>query len=178
MREHGAGSIVNISSIAALAAATRLTAYKLSKAAINALSQSPAQCRARHPRQHDHARLARHADGGVVSSAMTHTGSRPEPRAEVRATYRFESTNCRPKDWPVRRASGDSNARETRPGTCFTTDGSAPERCSAAYRPARGFAASGCKCGWPAVDPPARVWGSPSPRSWSDSEPPARGCRW
>jgi NAD(P)-dependent dehydrogenase (short-subunit alcohol dehydrogenase family) len=40
MREQGSGSIVNISSIAALAAATRLTAYKLSKAGINALGQS------------------------------------------------------------------------------------------------------------------------------------------
>ena len=40
MRDQGAGSIVNISSIAAVAAATRLTAYKLSKAAINALGQS------------------------------------------------------------------------------------------------------------------------------------------
>jgi NAD(P)-dependent dehydrogenase (short-subunit alcohol dehydrogenase family) len=48
MRDQGAGSIVNISSIAALAAATRLTAYKLSKAAINALSQSLAIDNAAH----------------------------------------------------------------------------------------------------------------------------------
>jgi len=48
MREQGSGSIVNISSIAALAAATRLTAYKLSKAAINALSQSLAIDNAAH----------------------------------------------------------------------------------------------------------------------------------
>ena len=40
MREQGSGSIVNISSIAALAAAVPLTAYKVSKAAINALGQS------------------------------------------------------------------------------------------------------------------------------------------
>jgi NAD(P)-dependent dehydrogenase (short-subunit alcohol dehydrogenase family) len=40
MREQGAGSIVNISSIAAVAAALPLTAYKLSKAGINALGQS------------------------------------------------------------------------------------------------------------------------------------------
>lgn len=40
MREQGSGSIVNISSIAALAAAVPLTAYKISKAGINALSQS------------------------------------------------------------------------------------------------------------------------------------------
>jgi NAD(P)-dependent dehydrogenase (short-subunit alcohol dehydrogenase family) len=48
MRDQGAGSIVNISSIAALASATRLTAYKLSKAAINALSQSLAIDNAAH----------------------------------------------------------------------------------------------------------------------------------
>ena len=40
MREQRSGSIVNISSIAALAAAPRLTAYKISKAGINALGQS------------------------------------------------------------------------------------------------------------------------------------------
>jgi NAD(P)-dependent dehydrogenase (short-subunit alcohol dehydrogenase family) len=39
MRGQGSGSIVNISSIAALAAAVRLTAYKISKAGINALGQ-------------------------------------------------------------------------------------------------------------------------------------------
>ena len=48
MRDQEGGSIVNISSIAALAAATRLTAYKLSKAAINALSQSLAIDNAAH----------------------------------------------------------------------------------------------------------------------------------
>jgi NAD(P)-dependent dehydrogenase (short-subunit alcohol dehydrogenase family) len=40
MREQGFGSIVNISSIAAVAAAAPLTAYKISKAGINALSHS------------------------------------------------------------------------------------------------------------------------------------------
>ncbi|HUH81712.1 MAG TPA: SDR family NAD(P)-dependent oxidoreductase [Solirubrobacteraceae bacterium] len=40
MREQQAGSIVNISSVAALAAAVSLTAYKISKAGINALTQS------------------------------------------------------------------------------------------------------------------------------------------
>ena len=48
MREQGSGSIVNISSIAALAAAVRLTAYKISKAGINALSQSLAIDNAAH----------------------------------------------------------------------------------------------------------------------------------
>jgi NAD(P)-dependent dehydrogenase (short-subunit alcohol dehydrogenase family) len=40
MREQGFGSIVNISSTAALATAVPLTAYKISKAAINALGHS------------------------------------------------------------------------------------------------------------------------------------------
>lgn len=40
MREQGGGSIVNISSVAAVAAAVPLTAYKISKAGINALGHS------------------------------------------------------------------------------------------------------------------------------------------
>ncbi len=48
MREQGAGSVVNISSIAALAASVPLTAYKISKAAINALGHSLAMENARH----------------------------------------------------------------------------------------------------------------------------------
>jgi NAD(P)-dependent dehydrogenase (short-subunit alcohol dehydrogenase family) len=40
MREQGFGSVVNISSIAALTAIAPLTAYKISKAGINALGQS------------------------------------------------------------------------------------------------------------------------------------------
>jgi NAD(P)-dependent dehydrogenase (short-subunit alcohol dehydrogenase family) len=40
MREQGGGAIVNISSLAAIAAATRLTAYKVSKAGVNALTQA------------------------------------------------------------------------------------------------------------------------------------------
>ena len=40
MREQRSGAIVNISSIAATAAATELTAYKVSKAGIDALTQS------------------------------------------------------------------------------------------------------------------------------------------
>ena len=48
MRAQGAGSIVNVSSIAALAAAVPLTAYKISKAGINALNQSLALDNAAH----------------------------------------------------------------------------------------------------------------------------------
>lgn len=47
MREQGAGSIVNISSIAALAS-TPLTAYKISKSGMNALTQSLAIDNAQH----------------------------------------------------------------------------------------------------------------------------------
>jgi NAD(P)-dependent dehydrogenase (short-subunit alcohol dehydrogenase family) len=48
MRGQRSGSIVNISSIAALASAVQLTAYKISKAGINALSQSLAIDNAAH----------------------------------------------------------------------------------------------------------------------------------
>jgi len=48
MREQGRGSVVNISSIAALAAAVPLTAYKISKAGINALGHSLAIDNAAH----------------------------------------------------------------------------------------------------------------------------------
>jgi NAD(P)-dependent dehydrogenase (short-subunit alcohol dehydrogenase family) len=48
MREQGFGSVVNVSSIAAVAAAAPITAYKLSKAGINALSHSLAHDNARH----------------------------------------------------------------------------------------------------------------------------------
>jgi NAD(P)-dependent dehydrogenase (short-subunit alcohol dehydrogenase family) len=47
MRQQGAGSIVNVSSLAAVAA-TPLTAYKLSKAGMNALGQSLALANASH----------------------------------------------------------------------------------------------------------------------------------
>ncbi len=48
MREQGAGSIVNISSIASVAASVQLTAYKISKAGINALGHSLAMENARY----------------------------------------------------------------------------------------------------------------------------------
>ena len=40
MQEQGGGAIVNISSVAAVAAATSLTAYRVSKAGVNALTQN------------------------------------------------------------------------------------------------------------------------------------------
>ena len=48
MREQGSGSVVNISSIAAVAASVQLTAYKISKAGINALGHSLAMENARY----------------------------------------------------------------------------------------------------------------------------------
>ncbi len=48
MREQRAGAIVNVSSLAAVAAATALTAYKISKAGVNALTQSLALSNARY----------------------------------------------------------------------------------------------------------------------------------
>lgn len=47
MREQGSGSIVNISSLASIAA-TGMTAYKVSKAGVNALTQQLAMANARH----------------------------------------------------------------------------------------------------------------------------------
>lgn len=48
MREQGAGSIVNISSTAAVMAANNLTAYKISKAGVNALTQQVASGNAKY----------------------------------------------------------------------------------------------------------------------------------
>src|SRR5690349_5608429 len=48
LRASGNGAIVNISSLAAIAAAGNLTAYKLSKAGVNALTQNLALTNAKH----------------------------------------------------------------------------------------------------------------------------------
>ncbi|MGH7634769.1 MAG: SDR family NAD(P)-dependent oxidoreductase [Gemmatimonadaceae bacterium] len=48
MREQGSGVIINVSSIASIAAATGLVAYKTSKAALNALTQTLALANARY----------------------------------------------------------------------------------------------------------------------------------
>lgn len=48
LRASGNGAIVNVSSVASIAAATNLTAYKISKAGVNALTQSLAIANARH----------------------------------------------------------------------------------------------------------------------------------
>ena len=48
MRAQGSGVIINVSSIASIAAATNLVAYKTSKAALNALTQTLALANARY----------------------------------------------------------------------------------------------------------------------------------
>lgn len=48
MREQGSGAIVNISSTAAIMAANNLTAYKISKAGVNALTQALASSNAKY----------------------------------------------------------------------------------------------------------------------------------
>ena len=48
LRQSRAGSIINVSSLAAIAAAANLTAYKLSKAGVNALTQNLALSNAKH----------------------------------------------------------------------------------------------------------------------------------
>jgi NAD(P)-dependent dehydrogenase (short-subunit alcohol dehydrogenase family) len=48
MRAQGSGAIVNVSSVASIAAAGNLTAYKVSKAGVNALTQQLAVTNARH----------------------------------------------------------------------------------------------------------------------------------
>ena len=62
MREQRAGAIVNISSVAAVAGVGNLTAYKISKAGVNALTQIARgdQRPLRDPRQRDHAGPDRH----------------------------------------------------------------------------------------------------------------------
>ncbi|MFI5041928.1 MAG: SDR family NAD(P)-dependent oxidoreductase, partial [Acidimicrobiales bacterium] len=48
LRESGHGAIINISSLASIAAAGNLTAYKISKAGVNALTQNLAITNAKH----------------------------------------------------------------------------------------------------------------------------------
>ena len=65
LRASGNGAIVNISSLAAIAAAGNLTAYKLSKAGVNALTQNLALTNAKHGVRANAIMpgLHRHADG-------------------------------------------------------------------------------------------------------------------
>jgi NAD(P)-dependent dehydrogenase (short-subunit alcohol dehydrogenase family) len=83
LRAGGHGAIVNISSLAAIAAAGNLTAYKLSKAGVNALTQNLAVTNARYglranailpgfidtPMAVDAAARARHTDRAALADA-------------------------------------------------------------------------------------------------------------
>ena len=81
------GAIVNVSSLAAIASAGNLTAYKLSKAGVNALTQNLAahQRQARRPGERDHARLHRHPDGRRRTGRGD--GHEPGRLREVRADH-------------------------------------------------------------------------------------------
>ena len=86
MREQGGGAIVNISSLAAVAAATTLTAYKVSKAGVNALTQTMA--------------MAHAADGIRVNAIMpglidTPMGVDAPARAAGRERERLASARAR-----------------------------------------------------------------------------------
>src|ERR1700753_1479823 len=80
MRQQGSGSIVNVSSLAAVAA-TPLTAYKISKAGMNALGQSLALSNA------GHGIRVNTITPGLIDTPMAIEGiaeSRGLPREEVR----------------------------------------------------------------------------------------------
>jgi NAD(P)-dependent dehydrogenase (short-subunit alcohol dehydrogenase family) len=86
MRDQGGGAIVNISSLAAVAAASTLTAYKVSKAGVNALTQTLA--------------VAHAADGIRVNAIMpglidTPMGVDAPARARGRAREDLASARAR-----------------------------------------------------------------------------------
>jgi NAD(P)-dependent dehydrogenase (short-subunit alcohol dehydrogenase family) len=82
MMEQGSGSVVNISSLAAIGAAARLTAYKISKAGVNALTQTMAVAHFR-----DNIRVNAIAPGLMDTPMAVDTAARTigRPRAEVAA---------------------------------------------------------------------------------------------
>ena len=109
MRQQQSGSIVNISSIAAVAS-TPLTAYKISKIGMNALGQSLVGRlrQARHPREHDHAGADGHADGhrrrrrggrdleGRAAGAARPCGAAARTRWAARGTSPTPRCGCTP----------------------------------------------------------------------------------
>ena len=95
MREQGAGAIVCVSSIAAIAAAGNLTAYKVSKAGVNALVQSLATTNARH--------------GIRVNGIMPGLIDTPmgvDAAAEARGIARDELAAARARTVPLRQRQG------------------------------------------------------------------------
>lgn len=94
MRNQGAGSVVNVSSLAAVAS-TPLTAYKISKAGMNALGQSLAMANAKH--------------GVRVNTIMPGLMDTPmaiEGTAEARGVPRDQLRNLRDQMVPLRHKMG------------------------------------------------------------------------
>lgn len=87
MREQGAGAIVNISSTAAIMAANNLTAYKISKAGVNALTQSLASSNARYGVRAN-AIMPGLMDTPMAVDSMARATGRPRDQvAEARAAF-------------------------------------------------------------------------------------------
>jgi NAD(P)-dependent dehydrogenase (short-subunit alcohol dehydrogenase family) len=94
MREQGSGSIVNVSSLAAIAA-TPLTAYKVSKAGMNALGQSLALANAR-----------RGVRVNTVAPGLMDTPMAIEGMAQMVGMTRDELRERRDREVPLRRKMG------------------------------------------------------------------------
>ena len=90
LREQGGGAIVNVSSLAAVAAASTLTAYKVSKAGVNALTQTLA--------------IAHAADGIRVNAIMPGLIDTPmavDAAARARGRSRDELAAARARHVPL-----------------------------------------------------------------------------
>lgn len=94
MREQGSGSIVNVSSLAAIAA-TPLTAYKVSKAGMNALGQSIALANASHGIRVN-----------TITPGLMDTPMAIEGMAQMLGMDRDELRERRDREVPLRRKMG------------------------------------------------------------------------
>ena len=94
MREQGNGSIVNVSSLAAIAA-TPLTAYKVSKAGMNALGQTLAMANAAHGIRVN-----------TVAPGLMDTPMAIEGMAQMLSMSREELRDRRDREVPLRRKMG------------------------------------------------------------------------
>lgn len=94
MREQGSGSIVNVSSLAAIAS-TPLTAYKISKAGMNALGQSLAMGNAAHGIRVN-----------TITPGLMDTPMAIEGIAEMFGMTREELRERRDKEVPLRKKMG------------------------------------------------------------------------
>jgi len=91
MREQGSGSIVSISSAAAVSAAGSLTAYKISKAGINALTQNLAVTNARYGIR-----------ANVIMPGLIDTPMAVDAAARARGVPRAEVAEARARQVPLR----------------------------------------------------------------------------